>query len=131
MAYTPTTWTTGDTITTSKLNKIEQGIAGAGGCFLVGYDTNNAMALDKTWQEIVDAVKSGKLPILYWENTNDIGNNMYEYHGEIKFFENWNHREDSLTPYSITFVNDGNGSSSFTASSPTDYPVLHVNVPVT
>lgn len=34
MSYTPTTWTTGDTITATALNKIEQGIAGAGG----GYD---------------------------------------------------------------------------------------------
>ena len=31
MSYTPTTWTTGDTITATALNKIEQGIAGAGG----------------------------------------------------------------------------------------------------
>lgn len=31
MAYTPTTWTTGDTITASAMNKIENGIAGAGG----------------------------------------------------------------------------------------------------
>jgi len=35
MAYTPTTWTTGDTITASAMNKIENGIAGAGGG---GYD---------------------------------------------------------------------------------------------
>jgi hypothetical protein len=31
MSYTPTTWTTGDTITASALNKIENGIANAGG----------------------------------------------------------------------------------------------------
>jgi len=31
MAYTPTTWTTGDTITASAMNKIENGIANAGG----------------------------------------------------------------------------------------------------
>lgn len=31
MSYTPTTWTTGDTITASALNKIENGIASAGG----------------------------------------------------------------------------------------------------
>lgn len=30
MAYTPTTWATGDTITASAMNKIENGIAGAG-----------------------------------------------------------------------------------------------------
>lgn len=31
MAYTPTTWTTGDTVTATKMNKIENGIANAGG----------------------------------------------------------------------------------------------------
>ena len=31
MSYTPTTWTNGDTITAAKLNKMEQGIADAGG----------------------------------------------------------------------------------------------------
>lgn len=31
MAYTPTTWQTGDTITATAMNKIENGIANAGG----------------------------------------------------------------------------------------------------
>lgn len=31
MSYTPTTWNTGDTITASALNKMEQGIADGGG----------------------------------------------------------------------------------------------------
>lgn len=35
MAYTPTTWVTGDTITATKLNKLEQGVSNAGGG---GYD---------------------------------------------------------------------------------------------
>ena len=34
MAYTPTQWVTGDTVTATKLNKLEQGVANAGG----GYD---------------------------------------------------------------------------------------------
>lgn len=33
MAYTPTTWVTGDTVTATKMNKIENGIANAGGGF--------------------------------------------------------------------------------------------------
>lgn len=31
MAYTPTTWVTGDTVTATKMNKLEQGVANAGG----------------------------------------------------------------------------------------------------
>lgn len=34
MAYTPTTWVTGDTVTATKMNKMEQGIADSGS----GYD---------------------------------------------------------------------------------------------
>ena len=31
MAYTPTNWQTGDTITAEKLNKLENGVASGGG----------------------------------------------------------------------------------------------------
>lgn len=55
MAYTPTTWATGDTITAALLNKMEGGIAdaGGGGGILVATDTEGT--LDKTWQEIFNA----------------------------------------------------------------------------
>lgn len=33
MSYTPTSWSTGDTITASAMNKIENGIANAGGIY--------------------------------------------------------------------------------------------------
>ena len=54
MAYTPTTWVTGDTITAVKLNNMEQGIANAG---VLAVTVNNG-TLDKTWQEIHDATFS-------------------------------------------------------------------------
>ena len=56
MAYEPTTWKSGDVVTSAKLNKIEQGIAnaGGGGVFVVGLDMQT-MTLNKTWQEIFDA----------------------------------------------------------------------------
>jgi len=41
MSYTPTTWTTGDTITASAMNKIENGIANAGSMAMVIVDFNN------------------------------------------------------------------------------------------
>lgn len=57
MSYTPTNWETGDTITAEKLNKLEQGVANAGGStgggVLVVHDVDGT--LDKTWQEIMDA----------------------------------------------------------------------------
>ena len=42
MSYTPTEWQTGDTITAAGLNKMEQGIAGAGGCLVVNAMFNKA-----------------------------------------------------------------------------------------
>lgn len=60
MAYTPTTWTTGDTITASAMNKIENGIAGAGSALIVTTSiVNGETTLDKTVQEIYDAISNG------------------------------------------------------------------------
>lgn len=62
MSYTPTNWNTGDTITASALNKIENGIANAGGamiCNLAYSDDLGEPALDKTVQEIYDAFIGG------------------------------------------------------------------------
>lgn len=70
MSYTPTNWKAGDTVTSAKLNKIEQGIASAGGAnILVAngiLDSSNTsggtrsaanapMRLDKTFGEIFNA----------------------------------------------------------------------------
>lgn len=63
MSYTPTTWTTGDTITASAMNKIEQGIANGGSgaliCTIAYNDDLDAMAMDKTVQEIYNALIGG------------------------------------------------------------------------
>ena len=62
MGYTPTSWSTGDTITASALNKIEQGIANAGSALIcnAAYDDDvGNTVLDKTAQEIYDAMISG------------------------------------------------------------------------
>lgn len=62
MSYEPTTWKSGDVVTSSKLNKMEKGIedanaggGGGGGVLRVGMDMET-MALDKTYAEIVGAV---------------------------------------------------------------------------
>ena len=68
MGYIPTEWVTGDIITAEKLNKAEQGIAGAYSSmyFLVGWDENGN--LNKTYKQIDDAMASGIPVILYGEN---------------------------------------------------------------
>ena len=42
MAYTPTQWTTGDDVTATKLNKMENGIANAGNA-LIATDTSGTL----------------------------------------------------------------------------------------
>ena len=51
MAYTPTVWETGDTITAEKLNKVENGIAGAYPLVVTISDS----AFDKTFAEVLAA----------------------------------------------------------------------------
>lgn len=55
MAYVKQTWQTGDTVTSAKLNHMEDGIAAAGGAALVVNCDSETNTLDKTWQEIHDA----------------------------------------------------------------------------
>ena len=65
MAYTPTTWNTGDTITATKLNKLENGVANAGSALIVtSSEVNGVQTMDKTVQEIYDALMSGT-PVYY------------------------------------------------------------------
>lgn len=65
MAYTPTTWTTGDTITATAMNKLENGVANAGSALICTCAYNEVLAgeaLDKTVAEIYDAYMAG-IPI--------------------------------------------------------------------
>lgn len=77
MSYTPTTWNTGDTITASALNKIENGIANAGGGkydvydFVISQVDTGTLVLEKgTWQGIYDALQNMEhVTGLYLKNT--------------------------------------------------------------
>lgn len=68
MSYTPTSWTTGDTITAAAMNKIENGIANAGGTLIVGYAGDE---LDKTWNELKASMEAGVIPMIidYFEDS--------------------------------------------------------------
>lgn len=67
MSYTPTTWTTGDTITASAMNKIENGIANAGGVtpYIVNVTGNStSITADKTYNEVKTAFLTGA-PVIF------------------------------------------------------------------
>lgn len=63
MAYTPTTWATGDTVTATKMNKLEQGVANAGSALIADVD---GTTLNKTMQEIYDALSAGTPVYIRW-----------------------------------------------------------------
>ena len=67
MSYTPTTWNTGDTITAAAMNKIENGIANAGGG-ASGLVIDTAGTLNKTYTEISEIVSLGVLPFIKYND---------------------------------------------------------------
>ena len=83
MPYEPTTWKSGDVVTSAKLNKIEGGIANA---VLIVHDNDGT--LDKTWQEIHDAgyCLLGNLENGIWEFIPICGIGSHPDHGCIIVF---------------------------------------------
>lgn len=51
MSYESTVWKAGDTVTSAKLNKLEQGVADVSDAFVVNIFGGR---LDKTWREIYE-----------------------------------------------------------------------------
>lgn len=112
MAYEKTVWQTGDIVTSEKLNKIENQLEACEGKMLVVSLNNETGALNKTWQEIYDALIAGHIVTM------------------IEHEES----EGSVTA-NLTFINSaGNQPGRFyisigsddgaEASSANDYPVL-------
>jgi hypothetical protein len=110
MSYTPTEWKTGDIVSSQRLNKLEEGVKDA---YEVMVINNTGGVLDKTWQEIHDAMDQGKMCIV---------------------------RTDTSVPFSsigTAFVesvinNEGEcsvkaGMYTYTASSATGYPTTSSN----
>ena len=70
MSYTPTTWTTGDTITASAMNKIEQGIANAGGgggfSQYTATSSGGGIELSCSYNDLVADITDGKMPYVVY-----------------------------------------------------------------
>lgn len=132
MAYTPTTWSSGDTITATKLNKIEQGIASVN--LLVGTttttsDSTTTITLDKTCQEIYDAFMAGDSIKIIASNTSSSQSNniVYLVAGLTTYTSSPQSGTESGTEFIIEYdfvavsMVDGN-TIPFTAYSANDYP---------
>lgn len=113
MSYTKQTWTNGETITDTKLNHMEDGIAdsGGGGALVItatDYPEQQKIVLDKTWQEIQAVVTNGGT--CYIKVINQYGG--YDYSAVITVSQQGDDQ------YS---VQDG-GYVVYIASDPTGYP---------
>lgn len=115
MAYTPTTWTTGDTVTAALLNKMEQGIAGAGGIIFAQVN-EQTLALNMTVQQLITAMESSVVYLTtnWWETTNEVT----QYRLNAIFEE-----RDLIC---VQFATNG-GVMDFYASSLSDYPVINMD----
>ena len=121
MSYIPTNWNTGDIVTSEKLNHIEDGVKDAYVMMNVGNVTLNLSSvsgtLDKTWQEIFDAVSNGN--ICYFTGTDE----NYDYYKKIFIVKEVYRDENLRHPYVVYTVDD----HEFGADSPTQRPTIGSN----
>lgn len=107
MSYEKQNWKNGDVITETKLNHMEDGIAGAGGLLVVNaiYDEGTQTdTLDKTWQQIHDSAFAVVIGI-----EEETGNKNYDPVGSV-----W--AEGGV--YSVQTITD----VTYTATSADGYP---------
>lgn len=107
MSYTPTTWNSGDVVTSAKLNNIETGISNATP-LIIAFNEDTGTC-DHTWQEIHDALAAGQMVL--WPSSEDNNVSLY-----IIGAAEYSHNEYSITMY--------NADSPFAAVASADgYPV--------
>ena len=113
--YTPTVWAAGDTVTAAKLNKMEQGIAdgcsSGGGLVVHANISGGSSVLDKTWQEIWDAMESGQSVLVMSSSSGSGFGSVDHAYATSIYFETGEFTE---------YIVEANGN--FSASSPSDYP---------
>lgn len=73
MAYTPTVWVTGDTITATKLNKAENGIAAASFVVRGSYE-NGTLTMDQDTEDIISACVAGNCAVAFINDQTGGGN---------------------------------------------------------
>ena len=112
MAYTPTTWASGDVVTAQKMNKLEQGVA-SGSCLVVtATRSGSTWTLDKTAGEIYQAFTSG-MTVLVTHTDNYDGTDVYFHHILVQCW-----MVDGNTDYRFYFSD----FHDFTAESSSSYP---------
>ena len=113
--YNPTNWQAGDTVTSAKLNKIEQGIKNNILVANATFSKNGPIYLDKTWQEIYDA----DFCIVNMASADD--STMTCFVG----VKTPGDEKDSVDYAIVLFFPGSTEGHTFLATMPNDYPVLN------
>lgn len=147
MAYEPTVWAAGDSITSAKMNKLENAVANGGGGMMIMECTEDidkyyaGMLADKTYEDVLGAIQQGKL---VWAHmyTVEPGYGAYEMYGKvIATFEQHEELPDyvdinevtpeflaSMNMYGVILSGVGNGMQ-LMAYSPNDYLMSNPPLP--
>ena len=117
MAYEKNNWQSGDVVTSAKLNHMEDGIASGGVMVIRGTVEGSNTTLNKTWQEIYDAMHNGILCV-YLKEVESIS--------AVTFYVIVSVYQDEVVPggpiaYSVDA--DSSGEIIFSATSSDGYPV--------
>lgn len=90
MSYTPTTWQSGDVITSTKLNKLEQGVAG--NILIVDIINVGWLQTDKTYGQIYDALNNG-VPVYVrcsrHPNENDYDDGFFQVKSVYRYYDSY------------------------------------------
>ena len=127
MSYEKQTWQTGDVITASKMNHMEDGIAGAGGSggltvVFTTEDGGSSYTADKTFQEVYTALTDMTPVYGYFGNTEDgyltiqFGGGYYYTdggggHGVVTFIRDDIYADDSYMEHTEIAINYANAVS--------------------
>ena len=114
MAYTKNTWADGDVVTSEKLNHMEDGIANSGGGVMVINDTDNT--LDKTWQEIYDAMAANTFCVIKYVSQGIGGSGM------INYLVTKATNDEIAGTYRISALFEHNADRIYSTTSATGYP---------
>lgn len=114
MSYEPTVWKTGDVVTSAKLNKLENAVAGSGGVLVIDIVfTRDSSYLDIPAGELYEALADGYVVYL---KTQD--GTLYEY---THLFQCGYEENPEAGSHMYYFVNSSN--EYYVADSSTDNPV--------
>lgn len=114
MSYTPTEWKTGDIVSSQRLNKLEEGVKDAYEVMVIN-DTDGT--LDKTWQEIHDAMAANTFCVIKTVLQGIDGSSVCNYLVVEAGYSEMN----GTSPYYLSVIINGS-TERYTITSATGYP---------